>query len=70
MCRLVSSLCPLRCISSRPDWVARRPGSRPLGATMAVADDDTWRGSLSGGCVEGIVLDMPRTVLAGGPRPR
>ncbi|WP_268255105.1 XdhC family protein [Streptomyces spinoverrucosus] len=50
--------------------MARRPGSRPLGATMAVADDDTWRGSLSGGCVEGIVLDMPRTVLAGGPRPR
>ncbi|MET8452152.1 XdhC family protein [Streptomyces sp. NPDC005209] len=41
------------------------PGSRPLGATMAVAADDTWRGSLSGGCVEGIVLDAARAVLAG-----
>ncbi|MFJ9680337.1 XdhC family protein [Streptomyces sp. NPDC101194] len=43
------------------------PGSRPLGATMAVADDGTWRGSLSGGCVEGIVLDRARAVLAGDP---
>ncbi|MFJ5841691.1 XdhC family protein [Streptomyces shenzhenensis] len=41
------------------------PGSRPLGATMAVAEDGTWRGSLSGGCVEGIVLDATRAVLAG-----
>jgi xanthine dehydrogenase accessory factor len=31
------------------------PGARPLGATMAVAADGTWRGSLSVGCVEGIV---------------
>ncbi|MFF0451385.1 XdhC family protein [Streptomyces sp. NPDC004609] len=45
------------------------PGSRPLGATMAVADDGTWRGSLSGGCVEGIVLDRARAVL-GGAAPR
>ncbi|WP_327188597.1 XdhC family protein [Streptomyces xinghaiensis] len=41
------------------------PGSRPLGATMAVAGDGTWRGSLSGGCVEGIVLEKAREVLAG-----
>lgn len=41
------------------------PGSRPLGATMAVAGDSTWRGSLSGGCVEGIVLEAARAVLAG-----
>ncbi|MCZ4102456.1 MULTISPECIES: XdhC family protein [Streptomyces] len=41
------------------------PGSRPLGATMAVAGDGTWRGSLSGGCVEGIILDAARAVLAG-----
>ncbi|MGW1089874.1 XdhC family protein [Streptomyces sp. NPDC002596] len=41
------------------------PGSRPLGATMAAAEDGTWRGSLSGGCVEGIVLDTARAVLAG-----
>ncbi|WP_438306692.1 XdhC family protein (plasmid) [Streptomyces sp. HUAS TT11] len=43
------------------------PGSRPLGATMAVAGDGTWRGSLSGGCVEGIVLEAAREVLAGAP---
>ncbi|WP_051798795.1 XdhC family protein [Catenuloplanes japonicus] len=42
------------------------PGARPLGATMAVAADGTWRGSLSGGCIEAIVLDHARTVLAGG----
>ncbi|MFB6876040.1 XdhC family protein [Streptomyces sp. NPDC056323] len=41
------------------------PGSRPLGAAIAVAGDGTWRGSLSGGCVEGIVLDAARAVLAG-----
>jgi xanthine dehydrogenase accessory factor len=41
------------------------PGARPLGATMAVAADGTWRGSLSGGCVEGIVLDAATTVLDG-----
>ncbi len=34
---------------------------------MAVAADGTWRGSLSGGCVEGIVLDAARAVLAGAP---
>ena len=42
------------------------PGSRPLGATMAVAADGSWCGSISGGCVEGIVLDEARAVLSGG----
>jgi xanthine dehydrogenase accessory factor len=41
------------------------PGARPIGATMAVAADGAWRGSLSGGCVEGIVLDHARAVLDG-----
>ncbi|MFI6910341.1 XdhC family protein [Nonomuraea sp. NPDC050394] len=41
------------------------PGSRPLGATLALAADGTWRGSLSGGCVEGIALDAAQTVLDG-----
>jgi xanthine dehydrogenase accessory factor len=41
------------------------PGARPLGATMAVAADGTWSGSLSGGCVEGIVLDAATAVLNG-----
>ncbi|MFI5845941.1 XdhC family protein [Catenuloplanes sp. NPDC051500] len=45
------------------------PGSRPLGATMAVAADGTWRGSLSGGCVEGIVRDEALSLLdSGGSR--
>jgi xanthine dehydrogenase accessory factor len=43
------------------------PGARPIGATMAVAADGTWRGSLSGGCVEGIVLTHARAVLDGAP---
>ncbi|GIE36110.1 XdhC/CoxI family protein [Actinoplanes italicus] len=43
------------------------PGARPIGAVMAVAGDGTWRGSLSGGCVEGIVIDHARAVLAGAP---
>ncbi|MEV6862068.1 XdhC family protein [Streptosporangium subroseum] len=41
------------------------PGSRPLGATVAVAADGTWRGSVSGGCVEGIVVEAARAVLGG-----
>ncbi|MEV6815478.1 XdhC family protein [Micromonospora sp. NPDC051296] len=45
------------------------PGSRPLGATMAVASDGGWTGSVSGGCVEGTLLDEARSVLDGA-RPR
>jgi len=41
------------------------PGSRPLGSTMAVAADGTWRGSVSGGCVESIVVEAARSVLHG-----
>ncbi|MEV7630624.1 XdhC family protein [Actinoplanes sp. NPDC089786] len=45
------------------------PGARPLGATMAVAADGDWTGSVAGGCVEGMLLDEARAVLAGdGPR--
>lgn len=44
------------------------PGARPLGATMAVAARGVWRGSLSGGCVEGIVLDAATAVLGGAAR--
>lgn len=58
--------------SGRPVVLARLvgrdgPGSRPLGATLAVAGDGSWRGSISGGCVEGIVLDTARDVLTGAP---
>ncbi|WP_433528922.1 XdhC family protein [Micromonospora sp. CA-263727] len=45
------------------------PGSRPLGATMAVASDGGWTGSVSGGCVEATLLDEARSVLDGA-RPR
>ncbi|QKW15173.1 XdhC family protein [Verrucosispora sp. NA02020] len=45
------------------------PGSRPLGATMAVAADGGWVGSVSGGCVEGALLAEARAVLDGA-RPR
>ncbi|MFJ8689683.1 XdhC family protein [Micromonospora wenchangensis] len=41
------------------------PGSRPLGATMAIAADGTWRGSVSGGCVEATVVETARSVLRG-----
>lgn len=32
---------------------------------MAVAADGAWRGSVSGGCVEGMVVDAARAVLDG-----
>ncbi|MFG1955776.1 XdhC family protein [Micromonospora sp. NPDC048830] len=48
--------------------VARNgPGSRPLGSTMAVAADGTWRGSVSGGCIESIVVEAARSLLHGAP---
>src|SRR4051794_39596239 len=43
------------------------PGARPIGATMAVAGDGEWTGSIAGGCVDGAVLDEARQVLAGDP---
>ncbi len=49
--------------------VTRVQGSapRPPGAKMAVTDDGRWVGSVSGGCVEGAVLEEAADVLAGGP---
>jgi xanthine/CO dehydrogenase XdhC/CoxF family maturation factor len=40
---------------------------RPPGAKMAVSDDGRWVGSVSGGCVEGAVLEEAGRVLAGEP---
>jgi xanthine dehydrogenase accessory factor len=56
--------------ANRPVALARLvgrdgPGARPLGSTMAIAADGTWRGSLSGGCVEGTILDAAATLAAG-----
>lgn len=47
--------------------VTRVKGSapRPPGAKMAVADDGRWVGSVSGGCVEGAVLQEAAEVLEG-----
>jgi len=40
---------------------------RPPGATMAVGGDGTVAGSVSGGCVEGAVVEVARRVLDGSP---
>ena len=42
-------------------------GPRLPGAAMAVADDGEVAGSVSGGCVEGAVVEVAIEVLAGGP---
>ncbi|HME82508.1 MAG TPA: XdhC/CoxI family protein [Candidatus Eremiobacteraceae bacterium] len=49
--------------------VIRVDGSAPRdeGATMLIADSGKIAGSVSGGCVEGAVVDEARSVLAGGP---
>lgn len=43
---------------------------RPPGASMAVLDDGSVVGSVSGGCVEGAVYEAALGVLAGGPPVR
>jgi xanthine dehydrogenase accessory factor len=62
------------------DWLAEgrrvvaatlveRIGSAPLdpGAEMLVRDDDRVEGTVTGGCVEGALVEEARRVLAGGP---
>ncbi len=39
---------------------------RPLGSKMVVSGDGEMAGSVSGGCVEGAVVEEARTVLASG----
>lgn len=47
--------------------IATRGSSpRPGGSLLAVADDGRFAGSVSGGCVEGAVIQAARTVLEGG----
>ena len=51
--------------------VIRTVGSspRPLGSKMAVSDDGGIAGSVSGGCIEGAVIEEAQSVLSDG-RPK
>lgn len=51
--------------------VIRTVGSspRPLGSKMAVSDDGGIAGSVSGGCIEGAVIEEAQSVLEDG-RPK
>lgn len=40
---------------------------RPRGSQLAVREDGEFVGSVSGGCVEGKVIEAARAVLAGAP---
>lgn len=44
-----------------------RSAPRPLGAKLAVAANGELSGAVSGGCVEGAVVEAAEQVLAGGP---
>jgi len=52
--------------------VIRTVGSspRPLGSKMAVSDDGGIAGSVSGGCIEGAVIEEARSVLEDGRTKR
>lgn len=39
---------------------------RPAGSQIAVRDDDAFVGSVSGGCIEGAVIESAREVMATG----
>src|SRR5579864_7947296 len=45
-------------------------GPREPGATMAVSENGEVAGSVSGGCVEGAVVEEALAVLAGDGKPR
>jgi xanthine dehydrogenase accessory factor len=45
-------------------------GPREPGATMAVSENGEVAGSVSGGCVEGAVVEEAMAVLAGDGQPR
>ena len=44
----------------------RRSAPRPVGTSLAVSESGKLCGSVSGGCVEGDVVEHARVVLAGG----
>ena len=45
----------------------KRSAPRPPGAKMAMNDRGEVSGAVSGGCVEGAVLQVAEEVMAGGP---
>jgi xanthine dehydrogenase accessory factor len=45
----------------------RRSAPRPAGSKMLVNDRGEVYGAVSGGCVEGAVVEVAQGVLAGGP---
>ena len=45
----------------------KRSAPRPPGAKMAVSERGEVAGAVSGGCVEGAVVEVAEQVLAGGP---
>jgi xanthine dehydrogenase accessory factor len=45
----------------------KRSAPRPLGAKMAISSSGDVSGQVSGGCVEGAVVQQAQEVLAGGP---
>ena len=45
-------------------------GPRDPGATMAITEDSQVAGSVSGGCVEGAVVEEALAVLQGDGRPK
>lgn len=46
---------------------ARRSAPRPPGAKLAVTEDGRITGGVSGGCVEGAVVEIAHRILAGAP---
>jgi xanthine/CO dehydrogenase XdhC/CoxF family maturation factor len=42
---------------------------RPMGSKLAVAEDGAFVGSVSGGCVEGVVIEEAQAAIADG-KPR
>jgi xanthine/CO dehydrogenase XdhC/CoxF family maturation factor len=39
---------------------------RPVGSNLAIADDGSFEGSVSGGCVEGAVIEAAKGVMESG----